>query len=175
MGIGTISIIVGIIVGIIAIVESITGFFRRLLRKFKNPNALSIPAKTLVLLAIPSEGGNKWCMGSLNNSPAMQIYGGCYATNTTTLDIQPVAAILRKPYQLSDVRVKKSDSDGHESYGSYNIPSAATTIIIFDFLVAPPIRKQGEQFIADIAILDQFGNKHWIKGMIFGYYSTRRS
>ena len=39
----------------------------------------------------------------------------------------------------------------------------------FDFFVQPPVCEVGKPFKADVAIIDQFGNEHWLKGLEFQY------
>jgi len=59
---------------------------------------------------------------------------------------------------------------GENIYGSYMIPDGATTDLSNDFWIIPPYKEKGQAFAADIAILDQFGNEHWIKNVEFPYH-----
>lgn len=54
-------------------------------------------------------------------------------------------------------------------YGSYMIPEGRVSYLRFDFWIMPPVRNKGETFKADVAIMDQFGNEHWIKNIEFQY------
>jgi hypothetical protein len=54
-------------------------------------------------------------------------------------------------------------------YGWYNIPATQSTIADVLILVSPPIGKEGATLTTDVAILDQFGNEHWIKGIEFSH------
>ena len=33
----------------------------------------------------------------------------------------------------------------------------------------PPLRDKGQSFVADVAILDQFNNRHWLRKVRFEY------
>jgi hypothetical protein len=49
------------------------------------------------------------------------------------------------------------------------IPTGGKTDLRFHFRVMPPVSEKGQSFKADIAIIDLFGNEHWIKGIEFPY------
>jgi hypothetical protein len=52
-------------------------------------------------------------------------------------------------------------------FGHYSIPPGATTELSADFWVTPPICKEGEDFKAAVSVVDQFGNEHKVKGIVF--------
>jgi hypothetical protein len=49
------------------------------------------------------------------------------------------------------------------------IESRCVAELSFDFWMIPPERRKGEPFRADIAIIDQFGNEHWLKKVDLEY------
>ena len=49
------------------------------------------------------------------------------------------------------------------------IPQGGVSDLRFDFFVQPPVSEEGKPFKADVAIIDQFGNEHWLKGLKFPY------
>ena len=105
-------------------------------------------------------------MGSMSGKPAMQIVGRFNVTNITKYGVILSAVKMKKPRYMGNVMVKDSMSKLH---GMYQIPPAGYTDMSFDFWIIPAFKKQGESFVADIAVLDQFGNEHWIKKVRFNY------
>ena len=127
-------------------------------------NDIKIPKKTIII--IPNYD-TFWHMGSSSDKPAMQIVGRFQVTNITKNDILLTSAIIKKSKTQGLVMVKDYQSN---YYGDYNkIPAGHTTNITIDFWISPPFKKEGESFVSDIAILDQFANKHWIKQIEFKY------
>ena len=49
------------------------------------------------------------------------------------------------------------------------IPPGTTTEVHSDFWLTPPVKKERETVRVDIALVDQFGNEHWVKGVEFKY------
>ncbi len=105
-------------------------------------------------------------MGSSGDQPAMQIVGDVTVTNICKHDIYVTAAKLKKPkaWRHGDV----NDLDSQYS-GGYMIPNGGMTDLRFHFWVMPPVREKGQSFKAHVAIIDLFGNEHWIKGIEFPY------
>ena len=105
-------------------------------------------------------------MGSSGGQPAMQIACHFRATNIAKYDVLLVTAKIRKPPTFGMVFTKDVESAYH---GDYLIPPGDTTEISVDFWVIPPVQDKGEDFVANIAILDQFGNEHHIRKVRFKY------
>jgi hypothetical protein len=106
-------------------------------------------------------------MGTLNGQPAMQIVGDLNLTNITDFNIVLNGARLKKPKAVGNAFVRE---DGSRFYGpTYPIPARAITDLRFDILVQPPVAPVGAVFKADVAIVDNFGNEHWIKQLEFNY------
>lgn len=173
MEITTLSIVVGIIVGVMTIVGAVSGFFKWLRAAVKralaggNSYLLDVPKKTLVILPKAQPNSCCWHMGAVANRPAMQITGRYTVTNITKLGIMPTVARLKKPPTLGHVMVQDTDSNLH---GSFHVPPGATTDLSFDFWVVPPVRREGEPFTVDVCIIDQFGNAHWLRRIQFSYF-----
>ncbi|NQY74403.1 MAG: hypothetical protein HRT90_06525 [Candidatus Margulisbacteria bacterium] len=156
------------------IMESIITFIKLITRIFKSIKESiyfritnKIPKKTIIVAPNPNPHDTWWHMGSQGiNEPTMQISGSYQVTNITEDNINLSAVEMKKPNVMGNIIVK--DSKSHY-YGSYPIPSKYLTDISFDFLIKPPFKKTGESFKADVAIIDQFGNEHWIKGIVFVY------
>ena len=78
-----------------------------------------------------------------------------------------MGAKMRKPKATGHVLVSSHESN---MYSQKNvIPDGSIADLRFSFYVQPPVRKEGEVFKADVAIVDQFGNEHWLKGLEFPY------
>lgn len=103
----------------------------------------------------------------MNGQSAMQIVGDLNLTNITELNLALNGARLRKPKAVGNAFVRE---DGSKFYGpDYLIPARAMTDLRFDFFVQPPVATAGAIFKADIAIVDNFGNEHWLKQLEFNY------
>ena len=125
-----------------------------------------IPKRTIVIAPNPNSRDTWWHMGSSSGQPAMQVSGRFNVTNITKYAVILSAVKMRKPMYMGTVMVKDSKSNYH---GMYQIPPGGYTDMSFDFWIIPPFKKQGDSFIADVAVLDQFGNEHWIKKVNFKY------
>ncbi|MFA5554268.1 MAG: hypothetical protein WCZ89_03745 [Phycisphaerae bacterium] len=165
-------LVLSVITAILTLLGIVTGFFSKawgwIKNKIKTESATyNIPKKTITILPKPHPNATSWHMGSSKDKPAMQIAGTFTVTNITKYNILLTVAKMKKPKKiLGAVMVSDIDSQYH---GNYYIPPGATTNLIFDFWIIPPFKKQGENFIADIEFLDQFGNKHLIKKVEFKY------
>lgn len=106
-------------------------------------------------------------MGSVRGRPAMQIAANFHATNIIDRDVIAVATILRKPrvHGLIFVRHPRRDI-----YGRYPILPGRTTVIDVSFWIQPPVAAEGESFSGSIAVVDQFGNRHWVRAIRFDYH-----
>jgi hypothetical protein len=144
---------------------SLWGFINKLFRSTQHIYS-PIPKRTIILAPDPDPRNTWWYMGSEFGEPAMQVVGRFKVTNITKFSIVLVAAKMRKPKYMGHVLVKDSQSNYH---GEYQIPPGGFTDLDFHFCIIPPFKKEGEPFFADIAILDQFGNEHWIKEIQFIY------
>ena len=96
----------------------------------------------------------------------MQIVGKVSVKNICKHDIYVTAAKLKKPQAWEHGDVNDLDS---QYSGGYMIPNGGTTDLWFHFWVMPLVREKGQSFKADVAIIDLFGNEHWIKGIEFPY------
>jgi hypothetical protein len=69
-----------------------------------------------------------------------------------------------KPRSDAFVLVKAIDSNMH---GNYAIPPGETTDIVAHFGIHPPIAKEGEEVIVDIAFVDNYENEHRVRKVTF--------
>lgn len=97
----------------------------------------------------------------------MQIVGDLNVTNISKCGVFVMGAKLRKPKAVGHALVRANESNMYST--KHIIPQGGVSDLRFDFFVQPPVREKGQQFKADIAIIDQFGNEHWLKGLEFPY------
>lgn len=161
--------VVGVLSGILAIIGYFTGFFRwvfgKTLARFRRSPYLPLPSRSVVIVP-GSQRGSWWHLGKSADQPAMQMSAEFKATNITRYEVLLVAAKLRRPKRLGMVLTRKP---GDRLYGEYRIPPGDTTDISVDLWVIPPVCEKDKTFVGDIAILDQFGNHHWINKLAFEY------
>ncbi len=96
----------------------------------------------------------------------MLVVGRLMVRNITGYDIFLCSVRMKKAKTLGYIMVKDSKT-GYD--GSYVIPPASITEISFLFWVIPALKKLGEPFVTDIALIDQFSNEHWVKNIEFLY------
>jgi hypothetical protein len=170
----TTQLAVGIIVSVLAILGTVLGWFKKvwhLLASVALPtrgsSTIEIPSRTLILLPVPHANALWLHMGAVGKNPAMQIVGELNATNISQYGVYVMGVKLRRPRAMGHAAVRAQTS---RMYGFREvIPAMAVSDLRFDFFVQPPVRKAGVTFKADLAILDQFGNEHWLKGLEFPY------
>ncbi len=165
------NLLIGIILGVIAVVAYIKGFFNWLWGKIKSivsneDGSIKIPNKTIALVVEGTGHHCWWHMGKIGEELAMQIVAHFTATNISKFGVLPTSAKMRKPKNLGHVVTRKHDQN---IYGSHIIPTGVIAELSVYFWVSPPVKNKGDPFEADIAIVDQFGNEHWIKNVEFRY------
>lgn len=145
-----------IIKSIIELLSAILGFIKKLFGgREKNNYQIDIPKKTIIIAPNPDAHYTWWHMGSSSGKPAMQVSGKFKVTNITKYRIILCAAKMKKPNVFGHV--------------SGELSPTSVTDISFDFWIIPAFKEKGEPFMADVAIIDQFGNEHWIKEINFIY------
>lgn len=97
----------------------------------------------------------------------MQIVGDLNVTNISKHGVYVMGAKLRRPKAVGHALVRAQHSNLYDS--KHIIPQNGISDLRFDFFVQPPVRTAGQPFRADVAILDQFGNEHLLKGLEFRY------
>lgn len=170
----SIQIAIGIAIGILTILGTIFGWFKKVwhwAEPFIKPKSASgiinLPTKTMVLIPVGRQNALWWHMGTIQDHPGMQIVGDLNVTNISNCGIFVIGTKLKKPKVIGKVLVRAHDSS---MYGTNNIiPQGSVSDLRFDFFVQPPVCEIGETLKADVAIIDQFGNEHWLKGLEFHY------
>ena len=96
----------------------------------------------------------------------MQIFCDVTVRNVCKHDIFVTTAKLKKPKALEPGDVDDLNS---QYSGRYIIFNGIRTDLRFNFRFKPLVREKGQSFKADVAIIDVFGNEHWLKGVDFPY------
>ena len=60
---------------------------------------------------------------------------------------------------------------GGGPFGKHMIPSGCMTEILTTWLIEPPVWKSSMSMTANVAVYDNFGNRHWLKRVRFEYRS----
>lgn len=181
MDLATISIVVTIGAGVVVILGGIFGwlgklgsfvtwFVDKVRRRPANDGNIVVPRSTLVLVPSYSRQGTWWHMGRTGGDekrPAMQVVGHLTATNISSYNVLVTGAKLRKPAMTGHAMVRDPASNMYDS--RHMIEKDCVQDVSYDFWIDPPVRKLGETFIGDIAIIDQFGNEHWVRNVEFRY------
>ena len=165
---------VAVVIGILTILGTIFGWFGKAWRWIASLFApkplvgvIEVPSKTMVLIPVARQNPLWWHMGSMGDQPAMQIVGDLNVTNISKYGVFVMGAKLRRPKAVGHALVRAHDSNMYST--KHIIPQGGVSDLRFDFFVQPPVREKGQPFKADVAIIDQFGNEHWLKGLEFPY------
>jgi hypothetical protein len=122
-----------------------------------------VPRETLRLVLKPRE--TWWYIGSMNDEPVMQVVSHWYVTNISDKPVEVLRAFLTKPRTEGLMVLVRHPKDN--IYGRYQIQQGATTELSADFWVQPPVQEVGKDFVATVVVLDQFGNEHRVKNVVF--------
>lgn len=128
---------------------------------------IDVPSKTMILIPVAHHNSLWWHMGSMGEQPVMQIVGDLNVTNISRYGVFVMGAKLREPKVLGYALVRAHDSHMYDT--KHVIPTGAISDLRFDFYVQPPFTEEGKSFRADVAIIDQFANEHWLEGLEFPY------
>lgn len=169
------NVILGIVVSLSLIVGWLKGWVQAsciwVFSKIKNRICGGIPKKTLLVLPPNRSNACWWHMGGINKKPAMQIIADILVTNISKNPILMHSSKLRKPEtsgHAMPLHSKKAVLKNDEPFGYYIKPDATITVRC-DFWIQPPIKKEGEEFVSDVGVVDQYGNEHWLRKVKFTY------
>jgi hypothetical protein len=121
-----------------------------------------IPNKTMKI--VPQIHGFKWSEGSSSGKPAMFLHAHLNVTNITRGPIRLLAARIKRPCTDGEILIRHPTDI---CFGNYPVLPGRTTDVHLEFRVMPPVRKPGENLKAKLFLIDQFGNKHKIRGIVF--------
>lgn len=159
-----ISTLAGLIVASLAIIGKVTGGFAWVWKKVGvNSSALLVvPNKTLILVRDGTPGASRYSLDIGGRGVSMHAACDVKATNVFTRPVQIVAARIHKPVTHGTISIRSAGGWGKQLEG-HAIPSGETLDVRVEFLVeSAPWPKRGS-FTADIVLIDQFGNEHWLR------------
>lgn len=160
-----------VIAATLATIGYFTGFFKWIILIIKKILSYKpkLPQKSIIIVYKNTPFPQLfiwWHMGTRNGNPAMQVKGDILITNITEKNILLTGVILKKSKNRGEIIVKEANSN---YFGNYPILPGHTTEASFHLWIEPPLKQEGQSFIDNVAILDQFGNKHWLKNVEFKY------
>ena len=123
----------------------------------------SIPTQTLAILLRHERSAYYWSGDSHGGKPSTTLTAMFIVTNKTDIDIRPSGARSRKGTASGWVSVKGDDS---RMFEWTDIPPRKVVLADVEIRLRK-VLKEGQSFKTDIAILDQFGNENWIRGVEF--------
>ena len=137
-------------------------------KKLAGPSSATydIPRQTLRLLPLPQHEPMWWHMGAMGKEPAMQIGGDIRVTNISRYNILISAVKLKSPEAIGFAKVI---DHAVEENGEFLIPENGTCRVRFHCWVVPPVKQENQDFVTDVALIDQYSNEHWMKKVKFTY------
>jgi hypothetical protein len=111
----------------------------------------------------------RWRVASIGDQATMQIVSAWQVTNMTKKAIHI--------HRVRIVRPRKARTDG-EVYvidprtnlaGDWMLAPRSLAEIMTQFFVRPPVCQEGEDFKAKLLFIDEFGNEHKTKWIVFEY------
>jgi hypothetical protein len=162
----------------LGIIGVLTGWLKRIARWFiglfrRKPSSANIDIPVRFLVLAPASHGNPfwWNLGSyIGGKPAMQICGDLRLTNICKYDVFVHGVLLRLPWRRATYRAETAIVKHHvrpESSSRYPVLIGGIGELHFGAWIQPPVKDTGQWFTAHVAVIDQFGNKHWMKRVPF--------
>jgi hypothetical protein len=121
-----------------------------------------VPRETIRIL--PQLRGCRWSNGTVGNKPAMHVIGRWHVTNITGDPVLLLSARLVKPKTEGYVFTRHPEQN---MFGRYPVLPGGTTEVDTGFWIVPPVARAGEDFRSTAILIDQYGNEHKIKNVVF--------
>ena len=160
--IAAISSLIAIIIGLAALTKKGRTIVKRFIYWAVEKAKPSVPTQTLRV--VPNTHERWWHMGKSHDKPAMQIVTSLHVTNITDKPVQIVSTIIKPTNTTGFVMVRHPKDD---IYGDYPILPDSTSMAHVHFWIQPPIKRSAENFKGTVILIDQYGNKHKIKNIVF--------
>lgn len=131
----------------------------------KNKN---IPSTTIVIADNNMGYQNYWSIGTGHaGKQILQVSCSFMVTNITNRPVALAKAVLKGLKGQQDLAILHVKDINSRYFGSYDIPPMTQTIASIDYIIHPKkMPKKGQKLKLTVGIIDQFGNKHWIKNII---------
>jgi hypothetical protein len=142
-----------------------------------------IPKQTVRIVELP-KGKFLWRHAEDTNKVGMFIFAHFSVTNVTTRPVLLTSALLTNPKTTADIDLQSVGPSSKQSNfndpnydprqdtnipGQHQIPPLETMQGRARFWVPPPLLPYGRNFRTSLAVIDRFGNKHWIKNVEVRY------
>jgi hypothetical protein len=151
----------GLIEKSLVLLSKILGSFRR-----RADGIPRVPSRTVAVIPEPRINAFWWSMGRAGDTPIMQVVADFYVTNTTERPIQLAGALLKVNRWLVLSRTERGNTmvkDLSSVYsGNYPVIPHRMTKVRADFQFVRPFVKAKRAFNSRIALIDQYGNEHWV-------------
>jgi hypothetical protein len=166
----TVSGLAGVVLASLGILGKITGAIDWLRQRVTGPPSaalLDIPRKTLIIILGARANSCRWSMDFFGGRAVMRVICEAKATNVSKYAVQLVGAKMRRPPIVGRAVIGFQADGINDEQLSCTIPSLATRDLRMEFAIEPPVVEEPRSFKADLALLDQFGNEHWLKNVRF--------
>ena len=175
----SISTLAGTIVASLVIIGKVTGGFAWVWKKAVAPSRssstlLDVPNRTLILVAYRAPGACRYSLDFSGKGLVMQAVCELKATNVFQRPVQLVAARIRKPATHGVILVRSAEGWSEQREG-HAIPSGETQDVRVEFHIEPASWPKRGSFKADIGLIDQFDNEHWLRRARFEQVSAGRT
>jgi hypothetical protein len=156
--------LVALLVGL-GTLGSAIAFFEYIKRSFSwswkwlgEPLGSGRPLRRIKFAVTPDYSQCHWNEGSRGGMPHMLVICGLHITNAGPAQQgQVIDAYIRRPYTRAS---NYMNPDVFYPYGF-------ARDVVFNFEIAPPVVNSGEDFVADVVVVDQFCGEHIAKKVIF--------
>jgi hypothetical protein len=135
---------------------------------------MEIPEKTLILVTDGSANSAYWSMDLFGGRAVMRVVCQAKATNISKYAVELVGAKMRRPPTAGRVLILTPGDEGDEGRVDGAIPSLGMREVRLEFAIEPPIVKGAKSFEADLAVVDQFKNEHWLARVRFRHVPSGR-
>lgn len=132
---------------------------------------LTPPLEAVVLIPEGRPNALLWSLGTRGNKSAQQVVGDFTITNRTEQPLYLLHAVLRRRRWFLLGRPEQGTAAVGDfqspNSGEYPIPPRAITTVRLQFVGTVRERPARRRFVADVAVVDQFGNHHWLRRLVF--------
>jgi len=113
---------------------------------------------------VPTENQCQWNWGKRGDEKAMQLNGHFYATNITDQPVALLRTYIQKPRCEGMILTQHQEQN---VYGSFVISPGRISEVSVNFFIVPPPISEEVDYSPRLYVIDQFGNHHRIKDMVF--------
>jgi hypothetical protein len=155
---GALLVALGTLASAIAFFEYIKRFFSWSGKWLREPWGSGRPPRRITFAVTPDYSQCHWQEGGRGEVLHMLIICGLHITNAGPAQQgQVIDAYIRRPHTRAS------------NYMNPDVfyPRGFARDAVFNFEIAPPVINSGEDFVADIVVVDQFGGENIARGVTF--------